>query len=375
MDMELRLRMKSSEFYENLRKFAAAQLVTHPQDSPKVGFGNRNSVHLDVPLVSQVDESKVGRIVATDLHLSHNTHLYVEISDAAEAWWKRLFLTMTQQGWTDWMPPSVVAPNATDDLMTHYLYAVSLTCANQGWEMKYLQPVSEDRTFCRIETALVSEDRRYRAMVRVTLNSRTPDQPIIEGAYHALSEDNNTTKAFADSLVAELTRSVTRWRERYPTQYVEDTVLAYLDADAFQNRYPSAYQKWSRAARLLSFSDWQAQTTTMGHLVREALQEFITVQVDIYKPPDIEPDKAKTVARLRAILNRKRQERGQRSSDFLDALLAYWGTVSDLVQRQEHGAQREGEPLEWEDARRIVFQTAVVMFEIDRALHSTVRED
>jgi hypothetical protein len=38
------------------------------------------------------------------------------------------------------------------------------------------------------------------------------------------------------------------------------------------------------------------------------------------------------------------------------------------VQRQEHGAQKEGRPLVWEDGRRVVFQTAIVMFELDRAL-------
>jgi hypothetical protein len=47
-------------------------------------------------------------------------------------------------------------------------------------------------------------------------------------------------------------------------------------------------------------------------------------------------------------------------------MLAFWGAVSDLAQRQEHGAQREAEPLGWEDARRLVFLSAVVMYEIDR---------
>ena len=52
----------------------------------------------------------------------------------------------------------------------------------------------------------------------------------------------------------------------------------------------------------------------------------------------------------------------------LDALLAFWGTVSDLVQRQEHGALREGEQLVWHDGRRVVFLTMTVMHEIDSAL-------
>jgi hypothetical protein len=57
----------------------------------------------------------------------------------------------------------------------------------------------------------------------------------------------------------------------------------------------------------------------------------------------------------------------------LDALVTYWGTVSDLVQRQEHGAAKEGEPIGREDARVTVFQTAMVMFECSRALDRATR--
>ena len=53
---------------------------------------------------------------------------------------------------------------------------------------------------------------------------------------------------------------------------------------------------------------------------------------------------------------------------FLDALLAYWGTVIDLVQRQEHGALREGTPLIRRDAKRVVLQCAIVMYELDEAI-------
>ena len=59
---------------------------------------------------------------------------------------------------------------------------------------------------------------------------------------------------------------------------------------------------------------------------------------------------------------------GETLSAFLQALVAYWGTLSDLVQRQEHGGQREARPLVSEDGRRIVFQTLNVMYEIDRAV-------
>ena len=98
------------------------------------------------------------------------------------------------------------------------------------------------------------------------------------------------------------------------------------------------------------------------------MQEFATALVNQYQPPNAGPDKAHTVARIRAVLKLRGDQLGETEKSFLDAILAYWGTVSDLVQRQEHGAQKEGETLVWEDGRRVVFQTALVMFEIDSAL-------
>jgi hypothetical protein len=74
-----------------------------------------------------------------------------------------------------------------------------------------------------------------------------------------------------------------------------------------------------------------------------------------------------TVARLRKIVEAC-QTGSPNKEAFLLALIAYWGTVSDLVQRQEHGALKEGESLVWEDARCVVFQTCVVMFEISRGV-------
>jgi hypothetical protein len=68
------------------------------------------------------------------------------------------------------------------------------------------------------------------------------------------------------------------------------------------------------------------------------------------------------------VLERLDETLGRTSSEMLQALVAYWATVMNIIQRQEHGSQREGGELTWEDARRVVFQTAVVMFEVDRAV-------
>ena len=149
---------------------------------------------------------------------------------------------------------------------------------------------------------------------------------------------------------------------------IEETVRRFLDAPEFQRKYPTGYQKWSQAEELLWQTDTEQQLTTIGRLCREAIQGFSRVLVDHHKPSFVTDDKAKTVALVRALLHMRRQQLGSTERRFLDALLAYWGTINDLVQRQEHGALKQGEQLAWEDARRVVFQTAIVMFEIDKVI-------
>jgi hypothetical protein len=149
---------------------------------------------------------------------------------------------------------------------------------------------------------------------------------------------------------------------------IETTIRRFLDAPEFQRKYPEAYQKWSSAEELLWQTDTEQQLTMIGHLCREATQAFSAVLVDHYKPLDVSDYEAKPVARVRAILDMRRQRLGSAEKLFLKAILAYWRTVDGLIQRQVHGALQEGEKLVWEDARRIVFQTAIVMFEIDKAI-------
>lgn len=157
-------------------------------------------------------------------------------------------------------------------------------------------------------------------------------------------------------------------RAGQPIQQIEAQSRNYLEGDLFQRKYPQAYQKWSDAESMLWSSESEQQLTTIGHLCRESLQEFATALVEQYKPINIDQNTAHTVARIKAVLETQRERLGTTLVPFLDAMLVYWGTVNDLVQRQEHGGQKEGQPLIWEDARRVVFQTGVVMFEISTGL-------
>ena len=156
----------------------------------------------------------------------------------------------------------------------------------------------------------------------------------------------------------------------HPIERAQRIMKEYFESENFRKSYPHAYAKWSQAENLLWTDDTVSVLTTVGHLIREAMQEFAETLFEHYNPQESVPDKCKTVARIRAVINLlyQRQECGKIERAFLDALLSYWGTVSDLVQRQEHGDQKEGEPLLWLDARRVVFQSANVMFEIDNTL-------
>jgi len=153
-----------------------------------------------------------------------------------------------------------------------------------------------------------------------------------------------------------------------PTERVEKTIRNYISSHDFQKKYPKAFEKWSAAEELLWKTDTQQQLTTIGHLCRESVQEFANILVDKFKPSNAHEDKSKTVARLKIIFDLKSDELGRTKKPFLEALIEYWKNINSLIQRQEHGAQKEGLELKLEDARRVVFQTMVVMFEIDRAL-------
>ena len=157
-------------------------------------------------------------------------------------------------------------------------------------------------------------------------------------------------------------------QQGHPIERIQSSVHDYITAENFQKNYPNAYQKWLEAVELLWSTDSEKQLTTIGHHCRETMQEFATYLVDKYKPSEVDSDKARHISRLRSVLSHNSAKLGKTIPPFLEALVAYWGTLNDLIQRQEHAGQKEGDPVNWEDARRIVFQTAIVMYEIDRSL-------
>jgi hypothetical protein len=148
-------------------------------------------------------------------------------------------------------------------------------------------------------------------------------------------------------------------------------VRRYFDSEAFAAAYPLAYAKWQEAEALLWGANTEREYTTVGHKARETMQEFATEVVSRYQPPDPDPAVAKVNRRLGAVIAMKLPSLGDARANLLKSLGDYWEATNDVVQRQEHGGQKEDQPLEWEDARRVVFHTASVMYEFARAFEAS----
>jgi hypothetical protein len=155
---------------------------------------------------------------------------------------------------------------------------------------------------------------------------------------------------------------------------VEAEVRNLLDTHAFRAAYPEAYEQWSDAERRLWGADSERELTTIGLKAREALQTFATEVVERYQPPAPDPDKAKVNLRLGVVIAMLLPALGEKRAAHLRALGDYSEATVGLVQRQTHGAQKEGEPLTRADARSVVFHVAMVMFEFARALEGAASE-
>lgn len=153
-----------------------------------------------------------------------------------------------------------------------------------------------------------------------------------------------------------------------PAARQESELRRFLELEHFRADYPKAYGKWAEADALLWRADSQSELTTVGHKAREALQEFASEVVERFAPPDVAPDPGLVNKRLGAVIAHLLPMLGEKRSELLKALGDYSEAVLAIVQRQEHGAQKEGEDLTWNDARRVVFHVGAVMYEFAEQL-------
>jgi hypothetical protein len=225
------------------------------------------------------------------------------------------------------------------------------------------QPSGEKRVFV---TARFGRDSVLRHPQLGQLAVHPPDIEILIG-YGLLHLDrfNNTGGANFDVTPdgVEYAAAILNARGA-PADQQRSVVEAFAASGAFANAYPAVADRLAEANRLLLEDVDGRNATQIGHLVREAMIGFaVEWSRAAGGRSDSRPER--TLDHVRAGLDALAD---RVPGSLYSVLEAQWGTVSDFAQRQEHGASKEGEPLQWEDGRVAVYQAINVMFELDRAL-------
>jgi hypothetical protein len=141
-------------------------------------------------------------------------------------------------------------------------------------------------------------------------------------------------------------------------------LAAQIDEAGFGSRYPTAYKKWRDAFDLYQLHP-ERHAGRIGHDCRDAISAFTAALAEEHgvhydaSASNTKRPVGEVFAAIPGLSSRVR--------DFLKALLKYWEAVSDLTMRQDHAAT-QATTLTAEDSRRLVFQTLLVMTEIDSVL-------
>lgn len=80
-------------------------------------------------------------------------------------------------------------------------------------------------------------------------------------------------------------------------------VRRLLNSSGFRERHRVAHDRWAEAESRLWGAESTKQLTDIGHVCREAIQQFISDLVEKHQLDGVEQDSQKTVSRLRAIID------------------------------------------------------------------------
>jgi len=232
----------------------------------------------------------------------------------------------------------------------------------------------------RTKMHLISGMSKKKLMIATTDHKRHDIENIVDGDLDILTKNNlldisYTPKGDSKYVVTPVGFKYYDWLMKEmgkPIERIEKKTIRYFELDDFRVNYEKAYDKLKKAEEMLWSSDSEENFTTIGHLCREAMQEFAD-QLYYQKFGEQSPEKkSKTLNRIRAVIEEEKSNVGSTIEDFLlKGLYPYWKNINLIVQRQEHGAQKEkGEEINWEDSRRVVFQTTNVMFELHKSLNN-----
>jgi hypothetical protein len=157
---------------------------------------------------------------------------------------------------------------------------------------------------------------------------------------------------------------------------IEDYLLAYLDGEPFGSAHPLARGRWLAAWQSLWQADSKDRVIAVAGRARVALQAYSASMLEVHlqlamnarSPRFAEvARRARPLEGLSSIIELYRPQLGEDRCELLRGLLEQWWTLLELIERHEERRQEAGERLRWEDGRRLVLFTALVIVEIDRS--------
>jgi hypothetical protein len=158
---------------------------------------------------------------------------------------------------------------------------------------------------------------------------------------------------------------------------IEDYLRAYLEDQRFSSAHPLARGRWIVAWEMLWCADSRAKVIAVGRRASDAMRAFsvsmhercMCLAMDSHWP-DVLADgsqRPEPLDSLASITEAYGEQLGAGRSQLLRELFEPWRALGEKLQRHEQGSQPPDERLRWEDGRRLVLFTALVMVEFDRS--------
>jgi hypothetical protein len=161
---------------------------------------------------------------------------------------------------------------------------------------------------------------------------------------------------------------------------IEDYLRSYLEDERFRSTHPLGCGRWIVAWEMLWCADSRAKVIAVGQRAREAMHAFGSSLLEACSPLAMDPRwpellterarRADALGAVESVLGAYGEQLGAERSELLASLIEHWRALAEHVRRHEQGHERGQRPaarLRWEDGRRLVLLTALVMVEIDRS--------
>ena len=149
---------------------------------------------------------------------------------------------------------------------------------------------------------------------------------------------------------------------------LEDSEFAYTGLTEIGPPYPMHGVRPAphlrKAEDTLSSGTSEADWSTVGHYCRLAMQDFAQeVYIKHYPKAAEEPLALEmTKEKIKRVLTKPNHSESM--TNVVNALIAYWDTVTKWVQRAEHRSQKEGGRITEEDARHCLLYTYLAIAEV-----------